>query len=102
MKPVWEWLLGILAAPVVLSVLATPLMMAQFYTFGGYGMMSGRGPAWRMPMHYGYGGSWSPMMGGFGWMGGGLLFSGLIQLGVLILIVLGIIWMVRALVKQNQ
>ena len=76
-----------------------PFMMYRFYEFGGYGMMSGRGPAWRMPMHYGYGGGWSPMMGG-GF--GGMLLSGLIQLGVLILIVLGIIWMVRNIGKQTQ
>jgi uncharacterized membrane protein len=91
MKPVWKWLLGILAALVLLSALAMPFMKAQFNSFGGYRMMSGPRSGWGMPM-----------MGGFGWLGFSMLFSGLIQLGVLILIVLAIIWLVRAISRQDQ
>jgi hypothetical protein len=103
MRPVWKWLIGILAALLLLSVLAMPLIMTLFYSSGGYGMMSRGSSAWRMPMHYGYGGGWSSMMGGgYGWMGTGMILSRLIQLGLLVLIVLGIIWLVRALGRQTQ
>ena len=103
MKPVWKWLIGIVAVLVLLSVLVMPLMMAQFYPSGGYGMMSRGSSGWRMPMQYGYGGGWSSMMGGgYGWMGTGMILSGLIQVGVLVLIALGIIWLVRALGRQTQ
>jgi uncharacterized membrane protein len=103
MKSLWKWVLGIVAAVVVLSILAMPLMMARFYGFGGYGMMSGPRSSWGWPMHGGFGG-WMPMMGGggFGWMGFGMVFSALVQLGVLILIVLGIVWLVRAINRQGQ
>jgi hypothetical protein len=101
MNNAWKWILGILALLLILGGVGMPLMMGPFYGFGGYGMMSNGG--WgRMPMHQGYGG-WSPMMGGgYGWMGVGLLLSGLIQLGLLVLIVLGIIWMVRMLNRQDR
>ena len=98
MKPVWKWIIGVVVILLVLSSVAAPLFMHLFW---GYGMMSG----------YGYGSGWSmPMMGGFafgpsmmsGGFGSGWLFSGLIQLGVLTLIVLGIIWLVRELKRQDQ
>ena len=88
MKPVWKWLIGIAVALFVIGTFAMPLFMHSFY---GYGMMSGYGPTWGMPMY-----------GGFGFMGFGGLLSVLIQLGVLVLIVLGIIWLVGELKKQNQ
>jgi hypothetical protein len=109
MKTVWKWVLGIAVVLVVLSLLAMPFMMSRFYGVGGgYGMMSGPRSAWRMLMHGGFGGyggygGWMPMMGGgYGMMGSGTLLSGLIQLGVLALIVLAIIWMVRAISRQGQ
>ncbi len=103
MKNIWKWILGILAAVLVIGLIAMPFIAHSFFPYNGYGMMGrGFGYNWgRMPMHGGYGyGSW-PMMGGYGMMGGGFFFSGLIQFGLLVLIVLGIIWLVRALQRQN-
>ena len=98
MKPSWKWVLGILAGLVALTILAMPWMMGSL-AWGGYGMMSGPRAGWHMPMR----GGWTPMMGGgFGWMGFGGLLTGLIQLGVLVLIVLGIIWLVHAIGRQDQ
>ncbi len=109
MKPVWKWIIGFAVAILVMGSIATPLVMHLFY---GYGMMSGYGSSWNMPMYGGFGfgpstmtlapGASAGVGGGFGFMGFGLLFSALIQLGVLILIVLGIIWLIRELKKQNQ
>ncbi len=91
MKPVWKWILGILLALFVIGWFAAPFLMGFFLPYGGYGMM---GYGWHMPMHngFGFGGH---MMGGFG------LFSGLIQLGVLVLIVLAIIWLYNAIRNQS-
>ncbi len=98
MKTVWKWVLGILAAVIVLGVLfAMPFMFHMYFPASGYGYG-------HMPMHGGFGpGYYSPMMGGgYGMMGyGGGLFGGLIQLGILVLIVLGIIWLVRAIRGQD-
>ena len=99
MKPVWKWTLGIAVALLVLGSFGAPLFMHLFF---GYGMMSGYGPGWGM-MGGGYGFGPSGMMGGgYGFMGLGMFFSFLIQLGILALIVLGIIWLVRELKKQDQ
>lgn len=105
MKSIWKWILGILAGTLVLGVLFfSPLLWHQFLPFGrygGYGMMPGAWGGGRMPMHGGFGG-YSPMMtGGFSYGFGGL-FGGLIQLGVLALIVLGIVWLVRAILRQKD
>lgn len=94
MKPVWKWMLGILLALFVIGWFAAPYLMYFFLPNGGYYGMMGYGG--HMPMHYGFGGG---MMGGFG-MGFGL-FSGLIQLGVLVLIVMAIIWLYNAIRNQN-
>ena len=95
MRPLWKWLLVLVVILVLLGTFGMPMMMAPFFAYGGYGMM----PRWHMPRHFGYGG-W-PMMGGaFGWVG--LVLSGLIQLGVLVLIVLGIVWLVRDIARQDQ
>jgi hypothetical protein len=100
MKPVWKWIIGIAVALFVLGSIATPFVMHLFF---GYGMMSGYGSSWGMPMFGGFGFGPSTMMGGgFGFMGFGLLFSALIQLGILVLIVLGIIWLIGEIKKQNQ
>ncbi len=95
MKTIWKWILGILAAVLVIGLLMLPFLMHVFLPFGGYGMM-GYG---HMPM-MGGGFGFMPMMGGFGF-GFGAIFGGLIQLGVLVLIVLGIIWLVRAISRQS-
>ena len=88
MKPAWKWTIGIVLALLVLGGFAAPFVMQFFYPVRGYGMM---GYGWQMPMMYGG----YPMMG-FG------LFSGLIQLGLLILIILGIVWLWGAISKQNR
>ena len=105
MKSIWKWILGILAVVIVLGMLGVaPLLWHQFLPYneyGGYGMMSGGWGGGRMPMHGGFDG-YAPMMyGGFG-LGFGGLFGGLIQLGILALIVLGIIWLVRAIARQRE
>ena len=98
MKPTRNWVVGIGILLFLLAILSIPMMMWSFGQ-GGYGMMSGPGWSWHMPMH----GGWMPMMaGGFGWMGIGMLLSGLIQLGLLILIVLAIVWLVRVIAHQNH
>jgi hypothetical protein len=96
MQSIWKWIIGIAGALFLLAILSLP-MLAWGFGWRGYGTMSGWG--WRMPMH----GGWMPMMwGGFGWMGVGVLLAGLIQLGLLVLIVLGIVWLVRAIAHQNH
>ncbi len=87
MKKVWKWILGILMGLVVLAILfCLPfLFRAGCPAFAdGYG----GGFGWHMG---GFGGM--PMMRGFGF----LPLGGLFGLGVFALIVLGIIWLVRAL-----
>jgi hypothetical protein len=98
MKPVWKWIIGIALTLFVIGAFATPFIMHSSY---GYGMMSGWGSTWGMPMHGGYGYGPSMMGGGYGYYGSGMLFQALTQLGVLTLIVLGILWLVRELRKQN-
>lgn len=105
MNTFWKWVLGILAVVLVIGLFAAPYLMPLFVPSAGYGtgygMMNGDWP--QMPMHNGFGfgggGMMSMMGGGFG-MGFGL-FSGLIQLGVLVLIVLAIIWLYNAIKNQN-
>ena len=106
MKPVWKWTIGIALTLLVLGTVATPFLMHSFF---GYGMtlapgasagVSGYNPGWGMPMYNGFG--YGMMGGGYGFLGFGMLFSGLIQLGVLVLIVLGIIWLYREVKKQDQ
>lgn len=98
MKTIWKWILGGLAALLVIGALVLPFLMHLFLPFGGYGFTANRFGYGGMPMHGGFG--YMPMMGGFGF-GFGAIFGGLIQLGVLVLIVLGIIWLVRAIGRQN-
>ena len=76
-----NWLVvGMISAVVVLLL------------FGGGMVMGGGGyPGWGMMGGYGMMGNWgySP----FGWVG--MLFMGLISIGVVVLIVLGVLWLVR-------
>lgn len=86
-----KWIIGIIIALVVLQFVMPFIWQLIFPgAYVGYGM-AGRG--------YGYG-MHMPMMG-FGFMPFGMLFMWLIPLGTLILIVLGIVWLVRQLTKQN-
>ena len=89
MEKTWKWIVGILLGLLVLSAFGMPLAYQLFYPARGYGMM---GYGWHMPMMY----------GGFPAMGFGLLFAGLIPLGLLILIILGIVWLWGAIAKQHE
>lgn len=89
MNSAWKWIIGILLALLVLGASGIPFFVQLFYPARGYGMM---GYGWQMPMMY----------GAYPMMGFGLLFAGLIQIGVLVLIVLGIVWLWGAIAKQNR
>jgi hypothetical protein len=89
MKPVVKWILGILVAVVLIGVFSATLIARIFLPGRGYGMM---GYGWQAPMMY----------GGYSMMGFGVVFSGLIQLGLLVLIILGIIWLWGAIKRRDQ
>lgn len=83
MKNTWKWIIGVLAALLVLSA----LFFAFSPYFGVHGMMT-----WRS----------HPMMGGFKyfplggfWMGFGMSFMWLIPLGLLILAAYGLVSLVN-------
>lgn len=100
MKKVWKWILGIVIGLVVLAILVgvgfalsgrmhaarVGLEIERGWYLGGPGMMPFGG-------HMRYPG----MMRGFGFFPFGGILGGLISLGFIALIVLGIIWLVRAL-----
>jgi uncharacterized membrane protein len=109
MKTFWKWIIGIVLALVVLAVLVgvgfafrTGYMGCGVRAFDSfdrttvreYGMMSYDGTARSYGMMP-YGG----MTHSVGMMPFGGFFGGLVQLGVLTLIVLGIVWLVRSLRK---
>ena len=100
MKKFWKWFIGILAGLLVLGLLiGGAFMLRSFGGFRGAGLrgegLRGFGPG---PMH-GYGMMPFRHVGMMMPFGG--LFGGLIGLGLLVLVVLGIIWLVRAL-KARQ
>ncbi len=87
MKKAWKWIIGILLGLVVLAILfCLPLLFRSGCPAFAGGYDTGFG--WHMR---GFGGM--PLMRGFGF----LPFGGLFGLGIFTLIVLGIIWLVRAL-----
>jgi hypothetical protein len=94
----WKWIIGIVIGLVVLAVLVSAGFAFRMHNAVG-GLRGLRG--WDDGLCRGFG-----MMpfggmhrGGFGMMGGGpgLFFGGLLQIGFLVLLVLGIIWLVRKL-----
>lgn len=89
MNTAWKWIVGIAVGLVALKA----VFLAYFFGFvaptGGYGMMGRR---WGMPM----------MWGPYPMMGFGGILGGLIQLGLLGLIVLGIVWLWGAIARQNR
>ncbi len=87
MKNSWKWVLGIVIALLVLTVL--PYAWRFWMPWGGYGMMGG------------YGGHMPLLYGGFGMIGFGMLFMWLIPLGLLALIGLGIAWLAKSLQNRN-
>jgi hypothetical protein len=98
MKNTWKWIIGILLGLIVLAILVGVGFAFRMHSVAG-GMRGWRGSDDGFRQGYGmmpFGG----MHRGFGMMGfGGGIFGGLVQLGVLALIVLGIVWLVRKLRK---
>lgn len=97
MKKVSKWIIGIVIGLVVLAVLVGVGFAFRMHSVVG-GLRGIRG--WDDGFGRGFGMMpFGRMHGGFGMMGGGLgmLFGGLFQIGFLVLLVLGIIWMVRKL-----
>jgi hypothetical protein len=99
MKKFWKWFIGIVLGLLVLAVLVgIPLAMhfwrpaglqvfqgEQDWGMRGWDMHGTRG----MPMMRGYGGHGLMLFGG--------IFGGLLQLGLLALLVVGIVWGVKAI-----
>ena len=99
MKPVWKQVLVVLAVLVFVYVIAMPALMGGF----GYGARNTSRAAWQVSLHYNHAASLPFMGGGLRWMGPNALLSGMLQLGLLALIVLGSIWLVaRALARHGQ
>jgi hypothetical protein len=86
MKAIWKWVVGILASLLILRALFAPFLVQSIYSPRGCGMM---GYGWGMPRMY----------GGFQMPGLGWLLGTLIQLGVLVLIILGVVLLWRAIRK---
>ena len=98
MKPFWKWVIGIVLGLLALAILAgIPLAMHSWRPAGlevawggsGWGMRGFQ----RMPMMHGFSGP--------GFMSFGGIFAGLFQLGLLALLVVGIVWAVRAVKAQR-
>lgn len=97
MKKVWKWIIGIVIGLVVLAVLVSVGFAFRMHN-SVVGLRGMRG--WDDGFGRGFGMMPFGRMhgGGFGMMGGlGMFFGGLLQLGFLVLLVLGIIWLVRKL-----
>ncbi len=117
MKTVWKWIIGIVAALVIIAVIVggvwlvaarvvgaarysqvaprTPVSPLPNGNNGPYGYRGG--PGWMMPYGHGY-----HMMGGYGF-GFGIIpaiIGFLFFLGIAALVVLGIIWLVRSLSRR--
>jgi hypothetical protein len=104
MRKVWKWIIGIVLGLVVIAVLMgvgftmfglhayrSEARLAPGFSQRGFGMMPYGGfEHMRAPGMMGRG--WSPL-GGF--------FGGLVGLGFLVLVVLGIIWLVRSLLRPT-
>jgi hypothetical protein len=89
MKPIVKWILGILTVVVLIGMFSASLIARFFLPGRGYGMM---GYGWQGPMMY----------GGYSMMGFGTFFPGLVQLGLLVLIILGSVWLWGAIKRRDQ
>ncbi len=98
MKPAWKQLLAILALLVFVYVMTLPLTMGGL----GYGAVRYARPAWQTSTHTSHGISVLAMGNGLSWTGSEALYSGLIQLGLLVIIVMGSIWLVSALGRHGK
>ncbi len=97
MRPVWKRILTILAILVFVYVIAMPIVMGGF----AYGA-SGTRSDWQASSHYSHSASMAAMANGFGWMGQGAVFSGLLQLGVLGTVILGSVWLLSASWRKGR
>ncbi len=99
MKTFWKWFFGILLGLLVLAIfVGIPLAMHFWRPFGLEAFQGA--PGWGMHRYggmHGYGGMMRGS-GGFGFMPfGGMWLGGLLQLGLLALVVAGIVWVVKAI-----
>ncbi len=86
MSKALKWILAILLGLVVVAI----IVGIVFAAIGGYGTsMMGRGFPWMDHMRFNY----SPVR---------MIFGGLLGLGVFLLVILGIVALVSALVRNNQ
>lgn len=87
-----KWLLGVGIILGLIVLFALPFVWQTLFHSQGFGMMGyGR-------THMMYGNGFSPMHGGIGFgMGFGMLFMGLIPLGLIVLIGLGIAALIKYL-----
>ena len=97
MKKIWKWIIGIVVGLIALIILAGSAFAFRMHSFRQTTWMMGRDDIrgiheFGMSPFYG-------MHGYYGMMPFGGLLGGLFGLGILVLIVLGIIWLVRALTK---
>ena len=95
MNSAWKGILAGMAAFAALALLSLPVVM------GGLPGVLARPRSYRqVPVVYAHARRASWLGGGFGWMGVPALFSGLLELGLLILLVLGIAWLARAITRR--
>ncbi len=88
MKSRTGWILAIILIVVLILAVPTMFMMGGLWGFGG--MMGGRG------MMGGIYGTMHP----FGWVG--MLFGGLLTIGILVLLVLGGVWVFNSLTRSSN
>ncbi len=99
MKPALKQLLVILAILVFVYVMIMPIVMGGF----SYGAERASRSALQGSLHNNHSGLMSVLETGSGWMGSNALSSGLLQLGLLAVIVLGSVWLVAGLLaRQSQ
>ncbi len=82
-------ILASLAVLVFVYVIALPIAVGGF----SYGARDGAAPAWQASVHTAHGASLLALENGLGPMGSGAMYSGLFQVGLLVLVVLGSIWL---------
>jgi hypothetical protein len=108
MKKFWKWFIGIVLGLLVLAILVGIPLAMHFWGPAGFATsrleLRGDQPGWGlrgdqdygMPMMRGFGGHGMMRSGGFGFMPFGGIFGGLLGLGLLVLVVVGIVWAVKA------
>ncbi len=90
MRSVRGRILASVAVLVFVYVIVLPIAAGGF----SYGARNGAASAWRSSIHTTHGASMLSLENGLRPMGSGAMYSGLLQIGLLVLIVLGSIWLV--------